>query len=115
MLQNSMLADWLETPKGAYVLGWERKQFDAAVEDVFGYNAVQVGLPGLDFLRESRIPLKVRAGLEAGAGVRSQPVRLPLHSQNLYLAPLPLALVVIAHPHQLPYASLAQRHAQGHA
>src|SRR5882672_7954069 len=59
-----MLADWFETPKGDYVLAWERGQFDAAVEDVFGYNAVQLGLPGLDFLRESRIPLKVHAGLQ---------------------------------------------------
>ena len=68
-----MLADWFETPKGGYVLAWERGQFDAAVEDVFGYNAVQLGLPGLDFLRESRIPLKVRAGLEPGCGLRSEP------------------------------------------
>src|SRR5439155_820917 len=38
-----MLADWFETPKGSYVLAWERGQFDAAVEDVFGYNAVLLG------------------------------------------------------------------------
>ncbi len=70
-----MLADWFETPKGSYVLAWERGQFDAAVEDVFGFNAVQLELPGLDFLRESRIPLKVRAGLDPGCGLRSEPVQ----------------------------------------
>src|SRR6266853_1816786 len=80
-----MLADWFETPKGGYVLAWERGQFDAAVEDVFGYNAVQLGLPGIDFLRESRIPLKVRAGVEPGCGLRSEPVRLPLESQSIDL------------------------------
>jgi len=101
MLQNSMLADWLETPKGAYVLGWERKQFDAAVEDVFGYNAVQVGLPGLDFLRESRIPLKVRAGLEQGCGLRSDPVQLPLASQSIDLIALPHVLEFCPRPHAI--------------
>ena len=92
MQQTPMLADWFETPKGSYVLGWERRQFDAAVEDVFGYNAVQVGLPGLDFLRESRIPLKVRAGMEAGCGLRSDPMQLPLASQSIDLLALPHVL-----------------------
>jgi SAM-dependent methyltransferase len=96
-----MLADWFETPKGSYVLGWERGQFDAAVEDVFGYNAVQVGLPGLDFLRESRIPLKVRAGMEAGCGLRSDPMQLPLASQSIDLLALPHVLEFCAKPHAI--------------
>jgi SAM-dependent methyltransferase len=101
MLQTSMLADWFETPKGAYVLGWERKQFDAAVEDVFGYNAVQLGLPALDFLRESRIPLKVRAGLEPSCGLRSDPEQLPLASQSIDLLALPHVLEFCARPHAI--------------
>src|SRR5260370_12031790 len=60
--QNSMLADWFETPKGGYVLAWERGQFDAAVEDVFGPNAVQLGLPRLNFLRKASFPFTLRAG-----------------------------------------------------
>jgi len=101
ILQNSMLADWFETPKGSYVLGWERKQFDAAVEDVFGYNAVQIGLPRLDFLRESRIPLKVHAGTEQGCSLRSDPVQLPLASQSIDLLALPHVLEFCAHPHAI--------------
>src|SRR5437660_1300540 len=96
-----MLADWFETPKGGYVLAWERGQFDAAVEDVFGYNAVQLGLPGIDFLRESRIPLKVRAGLEPGCALRSEPVRLPLESQSIDLLALPHVLEFSAQPHAI--------------
>lgn len=96
-----MLADWFETPKGSYVLAWERGQFDAAVEDVFGYNAVQIGLPGLDFLRESRIPLKVRAGLQRGCGLRSDPVQLPLASQSIDLLVLPHVLEFCAKPHAI--------------
>ena len=91
-VQKPMLAEWFETPKGSYVLAWERGQFDSAVEDVFGFNAVQVGLPGLDFLRESRIPLKIRAGLDPGCGLRSEPVQLPLASQSIDLVALPHVL-----------------------
>jgi SAM-dependent methyltransferase len=101
MLQNSMLSDWFETPKGSYVLAWERGQFDAAVEDVFGYNAVQIGLPGLDFLRESRIPLKVRAGLERGGSLPSDPVQLPLASQSIDLLVLPHVLEFCPRPHAI--------------
>jgi len=96
-----MLSEWFATPKGCYALGWERSQFDAAVEDVFGYNAVQVGLPALDFLRESRIPLKIRAGLEAGCGLRSEPVQLPLASQSIDLLALPHVLEFSAQPHAI--------------
>ena len=96
-----MLADWFETPKGDYVLAWERGQFDAAVEDVFGYNAVQIGLPGLDFLRESRIPLKVRAGLEPGCSLRCEPVQLPLAAQSIDLLALPHVLEFSAQPHAI--------------
>jgi len=96
-----MLADWFETPKGAYVLGWERGQFDAAVDDVFGYNAVQVGLPGLDFLRESRIPLKIRSVVEQGCSLRSDPVQLPLASQSIDLLALPHVLEFSGQPHAI--------------
>ena len=68
---------------------------------MFGYNAVQLGLPGLDFLRESRIPLKVRAGLEPGCGLRSEPVQLPLASQSIDLLALPHVLEFSAQPHAL--------------
>ena len=42
---RSSLSAWLSTPQGSYVLDWERAQFDSAVEDVFGFRAVQIGLP----------------------------------------------------------------------
>ena len=54
--ERSSLSGWFGTPQGAYVLGWELVQFDSAVDDVFGFRAVQVGLPEVDFLRQNRIP-----------------------------------------------------------
>lgn len=50
------LTAWLETPPGQYLLGWERAQFDLAVADVFGYHALQLGLPELDALACNRMP-----------------------------------------------------------
>jgi len=52
------LTDWLSTPPGAYLLGWERARFDEAVGDVFGYHALQLGLPELDALQANRMPHK---------------------------------------------------------
>ena len=52
------LTDWLKTPPGAYLLDWERAQFDEAVSDIFGYHALQLGLPELDALQANRMPHK---------------------------------------------------------
>lgn len=50
------MQDWLKTPPGQYLLAWERAQFERAVADIFGYHALQLGLPELDALSASRIP-----------------------------------------------------------
>lgn len=50
------LTDWLKTPAGAYLLAWEQAQFDESVGDIFGYHALQVGLPELSALRANRMP-----------------------------------------------------------
>ena len=50
------MTDWLKTPPGEYLLGWEREQFDQAVSDIFGYHALQLGFAELDTLRANRMP-----------------------------------------------------------
>ncbi len=50
------LAQWLETPPGRYLLAWEQAQMDRSVADIFGFHAVQLGLPELDALRANRMP-----------------------------------------------------------
>jgi len=87
--EKSTLAGWFETPKGAYVLRWLLAQFDSAVEDVFGFNALQVGLPEIDFLRANRMPLRMRAGADAGCEVRADPRQLPFATQSVDLVLLP--------------------------
>ena len=50
------LQNWLKTPPGQYLLDWEYAQFERVVADIFGYHALQLGLPELNALQASRIP-----------------------------------------------------------
>ncbi len=94
-------AGWFETPLGQHLLFREQRYFDDAVSDVFGFNAVQVGLPRIDFLRNSRIPLRVTCAVEPPAGVRADPMFLPFENQSLDLLLLPHVLEFSANPHQV--------------
>ena len=99
--ERSSLSGWLATPPGAYVLGWELAQFDSAVDDVFGYRAVQIGLPEVDFLRQNRIQFRFTLALEPGAAVAADPLQLPLESQSVDLLALPHVLEFHANPHEV--------------
>lgn len=92
---------WFSTPQGRYVLDWEQSQYDNAVDDIFGFHAVQVGLPGADFLRENRIPLKIRAGWEEGCTLAATPDHLPLATHSVDLVVLPHVLEFSPRPHQI--------------
>ena len=98
---RSSLSGWLSTPQGGYVLDWELAQFDSAVEDVFGFRAVQIGLPELDFLRQNRIPYRFSLALEPGAALAADPLQLPLASQSVDLVVLPHVLEGHPNPHDV--------------
>jgi SAM-dependent methyltransferase len=96
---RSSLYGWLSTPQGAYVLDWELAQFDSAVDDVFGFRAVQIGLPEVDFLRQNRIPYRFSLALEPGASVAADALQLPIASQSVDLVALPHVLEWHPDPH----------------
>src|SRR6187397_7121 len=50
------LPQWLKSPAGQYLLAWEQRHLDHAVADLFGFHALQFGLPQLDALRANRMP-----------------------------------------------------------
>ncbi|OLL30332.1 SAM-dependent methyltransferase [Burkholderia sp. SRS-W-2-2016] len=66
---------WTDSPPGRYVLQWEQTQLDRVVSDVFGYHALQLGLPQLDALRENRMPCRGLV-LDAASGA-SAPYTYP--------------------------------------
>lgn len=61
-------SDWTDSAPGRYVLAWEQAQLDRVVSDVFGYRAVQLGMPQLDALRENRMPGRILT-LDAASAV----------------------------------------------
>lgn len=94
-------SQWLSSPLGEYVIGREQGFFDRAVEDAFGYRAVQIGLPDMPLLRNNRIPLHLRLGLQGGVDVLADPAALPFPAKSLDLLLLPHVLDFTAHPHQV--------------
>jgi SAM-dependent methyltransferase len=102
------LVDWLQTPAGQYLLGWERARVEAVVADIFGYHALQLGLPQLDALHTNRMPHRWLA-LDQSSQVEqghSLPVSLltdfgalPFSSSSLDLVVLPHTLEFTADPH----------------
>ncbi|MBI5330015.1 MAG: methyltransferase domain-containing protein [Betaproteobacteria bacterium] len=90
---------WFETDLGKYMLMREQDWFDAVSADLFGFNAVQIGSCGVDFLRANRMPQRFCAALDEG-GLRCQPEQLPLAGQSLDLVALPHVLEFSENPHQ---------------
>ncbi|CAM2147755.1 SAM-dependent methyltransferase [Pararobbsia alpina] len=71
---------WTISPPGRYVLAWEQAQLDHVVGDIFGYHALQLGLPQLDALRENRMPY--RGLVLDGASRASAPYSMPPSKAN---------------------------------
>ncbi len=95
---------WLATPQGQYVLAWEQARFDHIVADVFGFNAVQIGLPQCDFLRTNRMPLRFvcdGAGSAPSIAVQGDFRHLPFASNSIDLMVLPHVLEFAETPHQV--------------
>jgi SAM-dependent methyltransferase len=95
------LNDWFATTQGQYLLEREHAFFDYSVTDIFGFNALQLGLPGHEFLRASRIPLRIVAGMETGAQVRLNMGELAFECGSLDLVLLPHVLEFDTNPHQI--------------
>lgn len=101
VLAVSELEQWLDTPQGRYVLGWEQVRLDNVVADIFGYNAVQLGLPAYDLLRANRIALRFTAGNEAGVALATNLAHLPLATSSIDLVVMPHVLEFAEDPHQI--------------
>ena len=116
------LAQWLQSPPGRYLLEWEQTQLDRAVTDVFGFHALQLGLPDLQALRANRMPhrwvasdslrkpellalppvedgLSTLLPMSAGSALHCDFDALPFASNSLDLVVLPHTLELARDPH----------------
>ena len=99
---DASLHDWFQTPLGAYLLAREQAWLDQVVPDIFGYHAIQLGLPRFDLLRESRIAHRVRVSPEhEGADVCAQWHELPFDAQSVDLCLMPHVLEFSDNPHEV--------------
>lgn len=90
--------EWLASPLGAYVLNAEQQLFDTAVVDLFGFNAVQLGLTQVDLLKSSRIPFKYTADEKKG-NVLCSSRHLPFQEGSVDLLLMPHTLDISDAPH----------------
>lgn len=114
------LGPWLDSPAGSYVRAWEKARLDALTADIFGFNAMQIGLPQINSLEANRMPNRwlsdthlQPATAEGGkegtddANGRNAVVivhdfaELPFATQSLDLVVLPHVLEFAHEPHQV--------------
>jgi SAM-dependent methyltransferase len=106
------LGSWLETPTGNYVRDWQQARLDMLTADIFGFNAVQVGLPQLNALHANRMPNKWLTDTHLPASTNDTDKRMPIvvvhdfaelpfASQSLDLVVLPHVLEFAEEPHQV--------------
>lgn len=105
-------SEFLRSAPGRYALAWQQTHLDAAVADVFGYHALQLGLPEIDALRNNRMPLRLCAAdrlpdaASASAGharvaVINRFEELPFETQSIDLVVMPHVLEFADEPHQV--------------
>ncbi len=91
--------NWLKSPLGSYLLASEKAIYDQYVADIFGFNALQLGMLEMDLLQQSRIAKRLRA--DAGGGdVLCESEFLPFSSASIDLLCLPHVLEFSQNPHQ---------------
>ncbi|MCE2880126.1 MAG: class I SAM-dependent methyltransferase [Comamonadaceae bacterium] len=112
------LAQWFATDPGRYLLRWEQEQFDEALADVFGYHALQLGMPQLQAFRCNRMQHQWLAtggdlaggepthqtidpanGVVPHASVMLHSACLPFSANSLDLVVLPHTLELSDDPH----------------
>jgi SAM-dependent methyltransferase len=95
------LQAWLQSPPGRNLLAWERAQMDLAVADIFGFHALQLGLPQLDALAANRMPHRWLASNTPAANAHflTDYSALPFAAHSLDLVVLPHSLELTDDPH----------------
>src|SRR4051812_5192511 len=100
-VEPASLSEWFSTPLGTRLLDTELRYFDHELADVFGYNAIQLGLPEYPYLRANRIPFRCVTGIDGPVGLRADPCALPLQTASIDLVVLPHTLKFSINPHRV--------------
>ena len=110
MIEHEELAslnNWLLTEPGRYVRSWEQRYMSRLLRQVFGYHAVQIGLPQWDFMRHNRVLHKwcttQQSALQQATHrlVLCTAEQLPFANESIDLLVLPHTLETSSDPHQV--------------
>ena len=100
-MPTTTLQEWFETPLGQYLLEKERAYLDDVTPDIFGFHAVQMGLPGIDLLRENRITHRLRVATLGSPDLYATGHELPFATQSIDLMLLPHVREFAEEPHEV--------------
>lgn len=90
---------WHRSPLGQYVQAQEQALFDNSVADIFGFNAIQIGMLHMNLLEASRIPLNIHTDNSRG-DVCCDSTQLPFPASSIDLVVLPHGLDFSINPQQ---------------
>jgi SAM-dependent methyltransferase len=98
-MPSDSLHDWFATPLGNYLLEKEQAYLDDVTPDVFGFHALQLGMPQVDLLRESRIAHRLRIAAFDHPDLFAKCHELPVATQSIDMVLLPHVLEFAEEPH----------------
>lgn len=98
-MATNTLREWFATPLGQYLLEKERAYLDEVTPDIFGFHAIQLGMPEVDLLRENRITHKLRVAREGTPDTFARCTELPFATHSIDLVVLPHVLEFAEEPH----------------
>ena len=100
-MPTNTLPEWFATPLGQYLLEKEQAYLDDVTPDIFGFHAMQLGMPEVDLLRESRIAHRVRIAASEHPDVYAKCHELPLATHSIDMVVLPHVLEFASEPHAI--------------
>jgi SAM-dependent methyltransferase len=100
-MPTNTLQEWLATPLGQYLLEKEQAYLDDVTPDIFGFHALQLGMPEVDLLRESRIAHRMRIAAADHPDVYAKCHELPLATHSIDMVLLPHVLEFASEPHAI--------------
>ena len=92
---------WHATALGRWVALCEQRYCDRTVRRIFGYYALQLGMPQRALLRRSPVSRRAKIGREGGCDVRADPEHLPFSADSVDLIVLAHTLESAKDPHQV--------------
>jgi SAM-dependent methyltransferase len=100
-MPTNTLQEWFATPLGQYLLEKEQAYLDDVTPDIFGFHALQLGMPEVDLLRESRIAHRMRIAAADHPDVYAKCHELPLATHSIDMVLLPHVLEFASEPHAI--------------